>query len=74
VRYYSDFLTPKELKEISEYEMVYYVGKRTAVPREIELTELNIEMNDPIAWRYEVLAVQGKGGFSTVYRAFDYKN
>jgi len=54
--------------------MVYYVGKRTAVPREIELTELNIEMNDPIAWRYEVLAVQGKGGFSTVYRAFDYKN
>ena len=54
--------------------MVYYVGKRTAVPREIELTELNIEMNDPIAWRYEVLAIQGKGGFSTVYRAFDYKN
>ena len=73
-RYNAEFLTSREKDEIAGYEIVYYMGKRIALPREeLDRTDLYLQINDPVAWRYEVLALLGKGSFSTVYRAFDYK-
>jgi hypothetical protein len=85
LKYYKDSLTLYEHGEILDYREVYYLGKRTDKIQpsistgsncgfDDEKGDYNVIAGDHIAYRYEIIAMLGKGSFGIVLKVFDHKN
>lgn len=80
---YSQELTPYEQSEILNYREIYYLGyKPNKISSKIDLSNFGFDDNnsnlilqksDHIAYRYQVLAVLGRGTFGQVFECFDHK-
>lgn len=85
LKYYSQFLTAYEQKEVLDYEHIYFLGlhakKVQAVPEQPQYNyryddergDYHIVLQDHLAYRYEVLEVLGQGSFGQVVRCLDHK-
>jgi len=85
MRRFGHLLTPFEQSEILEYQQIYFVGnnlkdKIKGIPHtplnngyDDERGDYRITMGDHLEYRYEVLAVLGRGSFGQVLRVFDHK-
>jgi dual specificity tyrosine-phosphorylation-regulated kinase 2/3/4 len=81
---YAAFLNSHELREIVDYDEIYYLGQPTRKVRLSVTTALNsgfddcqchyrASVGDHIAYRYEIRAILGKGAFGQVIRCYDHK-
>ncbi|XP_034165940.1 dual specificity tyrosine-phosphorylation-regulated kinase 4-like [Pangasianodon hypophthalmus] len=75
VRHFGDRLTYFDLKEISEYSEIWYLGKK--IGGSLRNAELNGNIfqvsHDHIAYRYEVLEMLGEGSYGQVFKCLDHK-
>eukprot|EP00792_Barthelona_sp_PAP020_P006652 TRINITY_DN3051_c0_g1_i1.p1 TRINITY_DN3051_c0_g1~~TRINITY_DN3051_c0_g1_i1.p1 ORF type:complete len:560 (+),score=106.75 TRINITY_DN3051_c0_g1_i1:60-1739(+) len=79
LRKYGNMLTAYEKIEILDYEHVYYfgtVGSKHHGPKgdqfDDDRGDYQIEIQDHIGYKYEVLASFGKGSFGKVMKCFDH--
>lgn len=77
---YSEFLTERELSEITSYQEIYYIGDINAkiTPNseyefDTPFQQYRVNPGDHLGYRYEVCELIGKGAFGQVFRCFDHK-
>ncbi|CAO3620125.1 unnamed protein product [Cunninghamella blakesleeana] len=81
IKIFKDQLTEHEITEIQDYEKIYYIGHpqcQKKVPHsqhhyDDERGDYQIVLRDHLAYRYEVLAILGKGSFGQVLKCFDHQ-
>lgn len=73
---FSESIPSWEQQELEKYSEVYYIGKNFK-PKEPNFDDLEgdykLLIKDHIAFRYEVIALIGKGSFGQVLEVFDHK-
>lgn len=73
---FPDLLPKWEQEEILNYNEIFYIGKNFK-PKDPEFDEANgdykILIKDHIAFRYEIIALIGKGSFGQVLEVYDHK-
>ncbi|OHT09883.1 hypothetical protein TRFO_04423 [Tritrichomonas foetus] len=81
---YPDWLSTFEQMEIEKYDEVFFLGKSLKKIRpsnsntdnngyDDQLNHYKVIVGDHIAYRYEILAIIGKGGFGQVIKCIDHK-
>lgn len=83
---YGNHLCPYEVKEMFEYDSIYYVGsfarhKHYAVPEkpdrnfgyDDERGDYVVNVRDHLAYRYEIIKLLGRGSFGQVLQCRDHK-
>ncbi|KAI8063846.1 kinase-like domain-containing protein [Gongronella butleri] len=75
------YLTSHEQKEILAYDRVYFLGQPSCGKLQQQQTDTNYDdergdyrvmLRDHLAFRYEILAILGKGSFGQVLKCFDH--
>ena len=84
LRVFNDALTEYELRELPNYNEVYFIGDQNfkihGSLREVNWgyddddANYRVVQGDHLAYRYEVLGIIGKGSFGIVCRCFDHKH
>ncbi len=73
---FPDALPKWEQEEMKTYPEIYYIGKNFK-PKEPDIDDENGDFNvlikDHIAFRYEIVALIGKGSFGQVLEVYDHK-
>lgn len=76
IKRFNDALPKWEQEEVKNYSEVYYIGKNFK-PKEPEFDDENgdykVLIKDHIAFRYEIIALIGKGSFGQVLEVYDHK-
>ncbi|KAI9267836.1 kinase-like domain-containing protein [Sporodiniella umbellata] len=75
LKYYGKYLSAHEKEEIQAYSQVYFVGPHAIKRPETDDDQGNyrIELQDHLAYRYEMLDLLGKGSFGQVVKCLDHK-
>jgi dual specificity tyrosine-phosphorylation-regulated kinase 2/3/4 len=77
LKYFRNELNKNELSEILDYSVVYYWGKDKKLFNfygfDDEKGNYIGQVNDHIAYRYQITKILGKGSFGQVYECYDHK-
>jgi len=78
LQHYSTYLTDYEKQEVLDYENVFYINISKSAPKrdssfDNDASEYRCELQDHLAYRYEILSALGRGSFGQVYKCFDHK-
>ncbi|XP_047656490.1 dual specificity tyrosine-phosphorylation-regulated kinase 4-like isoform X2 [Tachysurus fulvidraco] len=75
VRQFGDRLTHSNVKEMSSYRELWYLGKEidSSNHHDISSNDNTQVSNNHLAYRYELLKRLGEGSYGTVYKCLDHK-
>lgn len=72
INLYRAKLSDYEIKEMWNFEVVYYLNTNSDW-KPGEENKLNLEIGDHVNYWYEIKETVGKGAFGQVFKVFDHK-